>query len=92
MLCEEIEAFKPVLSTYIRKPVKLFELVAHNNRYASLPNLFIALRIYMTVTVPPENGGFLKLKLIETFFEIFNQQERLNSLAFYPLNPKLGKA
>jgi len=79
MLCEEIEAFEPVLSTYISKPVKLFEFVAHNNRCTSFPNLCIALRIYMTVTVAPENGGFLKLKLIETSFEIFNQQERLNS-------------
>jgi len=46
----------------------------------------------MTVTVAPEKGGFLKLKLIKASFVIFNQQERLNSLAFYPLNPKLAKA
>jgi len=82
MLCEEIEAFKPVLSTCISKPVKLFEFVAHSNRCTSFPNLFVALRIYMTVTVAPEKGGFLKLKLIKTSFEIFNQQERLSSLSF----------
>jgi len=92
MLCEEIEAFKLVLSTCISKPVKLFEFVADNNRCTSFPNLFIAFRIYITVTVAPEKGGFLKLKLIKTSFEIFNQQERLNNLAFYPLNPKLAKA
>jgi len=63
-----------------------------NNRCTSFPNLFIAFKIYMTVTVAPEKGGFLKLKLIKTSFEIFNQQERLNNLAFYPLNPKLAKA
>jgi len=91
MLCEEIEAFKPVLSTYISKPVKLLEFVVHNNRCTSFPNLFIALRICMTVTVAPEKGSFLKLKLIKTSFVIFNQQERLNSLAFYPLNTKLAK-
>jgi len=53
MLCEESEAFKPVLSTSIRKLVKLFEFLAHiNNNF--FPNLFTALRIYMALTVAPE--------------------------------------
>jgi len=39
--------------------VKLFEFLAHNNRYTSFPNLFIALMIYMTVAVAPEEGVFL---------------------------------
>ena len=47
MLCEEMEAFEPVLPTEIRKSVKLFEILAHNNKYAS-SKFFIALRVYVT--------------------------------------------
>jgi len=43
ILCEEMETFKQNCAE-IRKPVKLFESLAHNNGYTSFPSLFIALR------------------------------------------------
>jgi len=43
-----MEAFEPILPNEIQKPVKLFEFLEHNNRYASFPNSFIALMVYMT--------------------------------------------
>jgi len=55
MLCEEIEA----ATHKIRKPVKLFEFLPHNNKCNSFLNLFIAVRVYMTVTVPPDKGVFI---------------------------------
>jgi len=36
--------------------VKLFEFLAHINSYTLFPNFFIALKIYMTMTVAPEKG------------------------------------
>ena len=33
MLCEEMETFKPILPNEFRKPVKLFEYLARNDKY-----------------------------------------------------------
>jgi len=47
----------------LRKPVKLFEFIAHNNTYTSFPNLFITLRIYMTIPATvASRKSFSKLK------------------------------
>jgi len=51
MLCEEMETFKPILPTEFRKPMKLFEYLARNNRYTPFPHLFTVLRVYMTIPV-----------------------------------------
>jgi len=76
MLREEMEAF-------IRKSVELFEFLAHNNRHTSFPNLFITLRIYITISVTLASGkrSFSMLKPIKTYLRSSIQQGRLNILA-----------
>ena len=46
MLCEEIEALKPILPSEIKHPMKMLEFLACNERSTAFPNLFIALRFF----------------------------------------------
>ena len=90
-----MEAFKAILPTEIRNSMKLFEFLAHNNKYTSFPNVVIALRVYMTiqVTVASRKRSCSKLKVIKTYLRSSVQQERLNIVwRFCPLKPKLAEA
>ena len=51
MLAEELEAMKTSLPTNVAKPQALFEYLLVNNRFTAFPNVFIALRIYLTMPV-----------------------------------------
>ena len=56
MLCEEIEALRPILPSKIQNPIKMLEFLACNNRSTAFPNLFIALRIFLTIPVTVTSG------------------------------------
>jgi len=46
-----MEAFKPILPNEFRKPVKLFEYLARNDKYTPFIHWFTLLRVYMTIPV-----------------------------------------
>jgi len=69
-----------------------------SDKAASFPNLFLALRIYLIITVTVASGkrSFANLKVIKTYLRSSIQQAYLNSVAIIPLNPnslrlKLGQ-
>ena len=61
------------------------------NRYTLFPKLFIALKIYMTVTAAPKKRSFVDLKLIKTSFEIFNPTRAPSNFAFLSIAYKIRK-
>jgi len=62
------------------------------DKAASFPNLFLVLRIYLTIPVAVACGrkNFAKLKVIKTYLRSSIRQAYLNSLVIIPLNPKLA--
>ena len=55
MLAEELETLKTFLQPRI-KPYALFEHLIENNRFTTFPNVFIALRIYLTMPITVASG------------------------------------
>ncbi|KAH1179062.1 hypothetical protein KIL84_000393, partial [Mauremys mutica] len=101
MLCEELEALKPIISSDCRNPLKILQFLAYNNRSTGFPNLFIAIRIFLTIPVTVASGerNFSKLNLIKTYLRSTMQEDRLNNLAIMsiewevmkrPLGPPVG--
>ncbi|GBM06123.1 hypothetical protein AVEN_134591-1 [Araneus ventricosus] len=94
MLCEEIEALKPILPLDIQNPIEILKFFSCNNRSTAFPNLFIALRILLTIPVTVASGerSFSKLKLIKTYLRSSIQQERLNSLAIMSIESEISRS
>ena len=93
MLAEELEALKTFLRPRI-KPYALFEHLIENNRFTTFPNVFIALRIYLTMPITVASGerSFSKLKLIKTYLRSTVSQERLNSSSMLSIESEIAKA
>ncbi|XP_032895465.1 uncharacterized protein LOC116985118 [Amblyraja radiata] len=93
LLAEELEALKTFLPSSIIKPRALFEYLVVNNRFTAFPNVFIALRIYLTMPVTVASGeiSFSKLKLIKTYLRSTISQERLNNLAMISIENDIAK-
>ena len=92
-MAEELEALKTLLPTSVTKPQSLFEYLLVNNRFTTFPNIFIALRIYLTMPVTVASGerSFSKLKLIKTYLRSTISQERLNNLAMLSVETDITK-
>lgn len=93
LLAEELEALKTFLPTSVAKPQALFEYLVVNNRFTAFPNVFVALRIYLTMPVTVASGerSFSKLKLIKTYLRSTISQERLNNLAMLSIESDITK-
>ena len=93
MLAEELEALKTFLQLRI-KPYALFENLIENNRFTTFLNVFIALRIYLTMPITVASGerSFSKLKLIKTYLRSTVAQERLSSLSMLSIESEIAKA
>ncbi|XP_047139200.1 uncharacterized protein LOC124815076 [Hydra vulgaris] len=90
MLSKEMEAIKPKLPV---QPKELFKYLACNGRSTAFPNLFIALKIQMTIPVTVASGerSFSKLKLIKTYLRSVINQERLNNLALISIESPISR-
>ncbi len=64
-------------------PLELLTFVIENKYTEIFPNIYIGLRIYLTlpVTVASAERSFSKLKLIKTYLRSTMAQDRLNALA-----------
>ncbi|XP_047132451.1 uncharacterized protein LOC124811181 [Hydra vulgaris] len=93
MLSEEMKAIKPILPVQQQKPKELFKYLACNDRSTAFPNLFIALKILMTIPVTVASGerSFSKLKLIKTYLRSVINQERLNNLALISIESPISR-
>lgn len=67
----------------VSTPLEILEYLKVNNLMNTLPNIWVALRILLTmpVTVAACERNFSKLKLIKTYLRSTMSNERLNSLA-----------
>ncbi|CAL4110815.1 unnamed protein product, partial [Meganyctiphanes norvegica] len=94
MLCEEIKALKPILPEDIKNPVKMLEFLACNNRFTAFPNVFIALRICLTIPVTVASGerSFSKLVLIKNYLRSTMLQHRLNNLAIISIESEISRS
>uniref|UniRef100_A0A452HD43 HAT C-terminal dimerisation domain-containing protein n=1 Tax=Gopherus agassizii TaxID=38772 RepID=A0A452HD43_9SAUR len=82
------EKEQPIISSDCRNPLKILQFLAYNNRSTAFPNLFIAIRIFLTIPVTVASGerSFSKLNLIKTYLRSTMQEDRLNNLASCQLN------
>lgn len=71
--------------------VKTLEFIFLNNLTAVCPNITIALRILLTmsVTVMSAERSFFKLKLIKNFLRSIMSQERLSNLAIISIEKSI---
>ncbi|XP_039373733.1 zinc finger MYM-type protein 1-like [Mauremys reevesii] len=94
MLCEELEALKPIISSDCTNPLKILQFLAYNNRSTGFPNLFIAIRIFLTIPVTVASGerSFSKLNLIKTYLRSTMQEDRLNNLAIMSIECEVMKS
>ena len=93
VLDEELEALKTLLPTNVAKPEVLFEYLVVNNSFIAFLNVFIALRIYLTMpeTIASGERSFSKLKLIEAYLRSTISQERLNNSAMLSIEYDITK-
>ena len=80
MLCEELEAFKSIFPDEFQDPVnpeKLSKYFIKSKRHASFPNIFFAVKIFLTILVSlaSREKSFPKLKLIKTFLRSTMKQK-----------------
>lgn len=80
--CSELQAIARRVSTNT-KPQDVLNYICHYNLLDSTPNLFIALRILLTLPVSVASGerSFSKLKLIKTYIHCTMKQDRLVELS-----------
>ena len=88
-----IEALKTFLQPRI-KSYALFEHLIESNRFTTFSNVFIVLRIYLTMPITVASGerSFSKLKLIKTYLRSTIAQERLNSLSMLSIACEIANA
>lgn len=94
MLVEEIEALKFILPSEIfENPFKMFKFLSENDRATAFQNLFIALRIYLTIPVSVASGerSFSRPKLIKKYLRSTMTQDRLNSLAIMSIESEKAR-
>ena len=92
-LAEELDALKPLLPFSAGKPEALLEYLAENSRFPVFPNVFTALRNYLTlpITVASDERRFSKLKLIQTYLRSTMSQDRLNDMAVLSIDSDIAR-
>ena len=90
LLAEKLEALKIFLFSSI-KTYALFEYLIENNRFPAFSNVFVVLRIYLTILITVASGkrSFSKLKLIKMYLRSTVSQERLDTLALLSIKTRL---
>ncbi len=90
-LCGELKSIArrlPEQST----PLDMAKFIIEHDLSEGFPNVFIALRIFLTLPVTVASGerSFSKLKLIKTYLRSSMSQERLNGLAILSVEHELA--
>ncbi|KAJ8717776.1 hypothetical protein PYW07_005706 [Mythimna separata] len=84
MLCDELISLKSFLPDQkVVTPVFVLNFIKDRNLKELYPNVWIALRILLTIPVTVASGerSFSKLKLIKTYLRSTISQSRLTNLA-----------
>lgn len=91
-LCNEVQAIARRVPMNA-KPQDVLNFIINNDLKDCAPNLFVALRILLTLPVSVASGerSFSKLKLIKTYIRSTMTQERLEGLATLSIEQELAK-
>lgn len=90
-LCVELQSVSSLFPKDVNTPLETLNFIRKNNLENTLPNVWIALRILLTIPITVASGerSFSKLKLIKTYLRSSMTQERLNSLALLSIENEL---
>uniref|UniRef100_A0A8C3FTF5 HAT C-terminal dimerisation domain-containing protein n=1 Tax=Chrysemys picta bellii TaxID=8478 RepID=A0A8C3FTF5_CHRPI len=91
-LCSELQTFSRRFKKH-STPEEVLKFVCENKLTDSFPNIFIALRILLTLPVSVASGerSFSKLKLIKTYLRSTMVQERLVGLATMSIEHEIAE-
>jgi len=86
-LYNEIEIIRLLYSKKGSCPLEIITFINDNKLQDTLPNLWVTLRIMMTISVTTANyeRSFSKLKFIKTYLRSTMTEERLNNFALISL-------
>ena len=90
-LCEEIQNFNVIINKKLT-PLEILNCLSMQNMEDIFPNLFIAIRILLTlpVTVASAERSFSKLKIIKNYLRSSMSQERLVGLALISIKSEIS--
>lgn len=90
-LCNEIEVVRSLYSKKDSCPLEILTFINDNKLQDTIPNLWVALKIMMTipVTTASYERSFSKLKLIKTYLRSTMTEERLNNLALISIENEI---
>jgi hypothetical protein len=92
-LFEELQSATSLLPDDVHTPLSVLRFLKLNGLQNVLPNLWISLRILLTIPVTVSSGerSFSKLKLIKTYLRSSMSNERLNSLALLSIENAIAQ-
>lgn len=92
-LFNEINIARELFPKTVKHPIEAIRFINTNKLQDAMPNLWVALRIMLTipVTVAAGERSFSKLKLIKTYLRSSMSQDRLNSLAILSIENDISK-
>ena len=81
-----------MLPQNITTPMKVLQFFHDSNIYDAFPHTWVALRIFLALSVMVASGerSFSKLKLIKTYLRATTGYDRLNSLAILSIENELA--
>lgn len=92
-LLTELDIAKQLFPENVKLPIEAAMFINTNNLQDVMPNLWVALRIMLTIpiTVASSERSFSKLKLIKTYLRSSVSEDRLNSLAILSIENDIAK-
>jgi hypothetical protein len=92
-LLTELDIAKELFPEDVKLPIEAARFINTNKLQDVMPNLWVALRIMLTIpiTVAAGERSFSKLKLIKTYLRSSMSQDRMNSLAILCIENDIAK-
>lgn len=92
-LCVELEHIKTILPKDVSSPKAVLEYMLQSNTSDLFPNIWISLKILLTISVTVASGerSFTKLKLIKTYLRSTLGNEKLTSLAILSIENEIAQ-
>jgi hypothetical protein len=92
-LYDELRFLRNHIKESCYTPSNILEYICSNSLAASLANIFIALRIFLTLptSVASAERSFSKLKLIKTYIRSTMRQDRLDALTTLSIAHEIAK-
>ena len=93
-LCEELKQISCLIPSAKSDPLNVLHFLTDNNAIDLFPNLYVALRILLTIPVTPSASAersFSKLKIIKSYLRSTMTDERFSSLSILSIEQEVTK-